>query len=244
MRVGAAARAGFVVSTTVQNSQGGMPAMRSTVDAAGARVFSLVGDTASGPRLSTALGYDQLWATIRRRYSDGTSTQTVGRGKTGGQALAASLRGAWGIPLGASATVSPFLGFHAVSTRLGAYEEGAGSGAFPARFDTQRQAGTAGGLGVEVEYRFGDGSRVWGNLGYNRRLSGDGSAVSGSFVDLFPFDLRGLPVAERAWMEGAVGGAWAISPRMQMVGAFGGTLPTDGSGRYSVFSSLGLMVGF
>lgn len=244
MRVGAAARAGFVVSATAQNSQGGTPDVRSTVDGAGARLFALVGDTTQGPRLGAAFGYDQLWATIRRRYADGGSTEAIGRGKTNGQALAASLRGAWGIPFGAATTVSPFVGFNAVSTRLAAYDEGAGSGAFPARFNTQRQTGTAAGMGVEVEYRFGGGSRVWGNLGYNHRLSGDSSAVSGSFVDLFAFDLRGLPVAERNWVEGVVGGAWAISPGMQLVGALGGTLATDAGGRYSVFSSLGLVVGF
>jgi uncharacterized protein YhjY with autotransporter beta-barrel domain len=244
VRIGAAARLGFVVSATGQDSQGGSPRIRTSVDGAGARVFALFGDTAAGPRLAAAFGYDQLRADTRRRYAVSASAEATGSGDTDGQALAGSLRGAWAIPVGTATSLSPFVSMHAVATRFGAYEEGPGSGPFPARYDTQRQTSTVAGLGAEVEHRFAGGSRAWASLGYNWRLTGDSSALSGSFVDLFAFDLRGLPVGERRWVEGAVGGALALSPRSQVVGVLGATLPTDGGGRYSVFSSLGLVIGF
>lgn len=244
MRIGAAARAGFAVSATGQDSEGNGSDLRTRIDAAGARLFALVGERAAGPRLAAAFGYDQLWADIRRRYPDSASSEATGSGRTDGQALTASLRGAWGFPMGQGTTLSPFVAWHAVSTRLAAYEEGPGSGPFPARFDTQRQTGTAAGIGLEAEHAFAGGHRLWGNLAYNARLSGDTSSVSGRFADLFAFDLRGLPVAQRRWVEGSLGGAVALSPRSRLVGTLGAALPTEGGRQYGVFSSLGLVVGF
>jgi probable HAF family extracellular repeat protein len=238
-------RLGLSVSHDWENDQVATPKSKGIIWGTGGQVFALLGNMNAGPRLAATGGYEDMGAKIHRRYVNGSGTAD-GVGNTTGGSLGTAFRAAWGFALDQATTLSPFGQLNWQRTRFGSYAEGFAGNPFPAVLNGQSYESVVLGIGLEAERRYGWG-RAWASANYSSRVvGGSGAMVSGRFVDLFSFNVRGVPVPERRWMETTIGGAVKLASNLELVANAGVILPTDSSpaNSWHAYGSAALVMGF
>ncbi len=238
-------RAGLAVTQDWEQDQVSSPKSKGNIWGTGGHVFAMAGDASSGPRATATLNYEGMGAKIRRGYVNGSGT-AYGIGTTDGETLGTAIRAAWGIPLDPSTTVSPFGQVNWQRTHFSGYAERFANNPFPAVFNDQSYESVVLGAGVEAERRYGWG-RTWASANYSSRVVGSsGATVSGHFVDLFAFNVRGAPVPERNWVETTLGGSVKLATNLELVANLGVILPTNAAPQNSwhAYGSAALVMGF
>ncbi len=238
-------RAGLAVTHDWEQDQVSSPKSKGTIWGTGGHLFALAGDATAGPRAAATLNYEDLGAKIRRGYVNGSGT-AYGSGTTAGETLGIAIRAAWGFMIDPSTTISPFGQVNWQRTHFSGYAERYANNPFPAVFNGQSYESVVLGAGVEAEHRFGWG-RAWASANYSSRvIGGSGAMVSGHFVDLFSFNVRGVPVPERNWVETTFGGSVKLAENLELVANLGIIVPTNAAPQNSwhAYGSAALVMGF
>jgi uncharacterized protein YhjY with autotransporter beta-barrel domain len=239
-------RLGMAVSQDWEQDQVARPTSRGLIWGTGGHLFALVGETSQGPRLAATVNYEEMGAKLRRRYVNGSGTAD-GTGHTSGNTIGAAFRAAWGLPLDAATTISPFGQLNWQVARFRGYAESYAGNPFPAVFGGQSYTGVVLAAGVEAERRF-DWGRAWASASYASRVAGlNGATINGRFVDLNAFSVRGVPVPERQWADVTFGASVKLAANLEAIANIGLILPTD-SGQagnsWHAYGSLGLAMSF
>ncbi len=239
-------RLGMAVSQDWEQDQVARPTSRGLIWGTGGHLFALVGEADQGPRLAATVNYEEMGAKLRRRYVNGSGTAD-GTGRTTGNTIGAAFRAAWGLPLDAATTISPFGQLNWQVARFRGYAESYAGNPFPAVFGGQSYTGVVLAAGVEAEHRF-DWGRAWASASYASRVVGlNGATISGRFVDLNAFSVRGVPVPERQWADVTFGASVKLATNLEAIANIGLILPTD-SGQagnsWHAYGSLGLAMTF